>query len=583
LTAQENDVSRSPLPRENSFLVAAPAAATPLAPRSTAVAAADPAVTLPLPSIAIPDQCGLSAPAHRRRRATRHWGWRYLAKGPWPLLGMLIAQALLSLRLIWSNTTFRDEALYLWTGQLELAHWLHGVPAPGYFPTYLSGAPVVYPPIAAAASSVGGLAAARGLSLCFMLGATALLHGVTRRIFDRRAALFATALFAGIGSVQFLGALATYDAMALFLLAAATWTGVRAVYARPVPRYLMLASAGVALSLSNAAKYASTLFDPVVITVVMLLIWQRRGRGHGIMAALTMTMTVTALIAGALSIAGAGYLRGIEFTTVARQTGITPIPGVLFASGKWIGIVAILAIIGAASLSVTGNLPTKALAWSLATAVFLAPAEQARIHVITSLFKHVAYGAWFGCIVAGYGIGALALAVPVSKGRTALGVGVTTVAVAAIPGVFLASFHYAGWPRATPLISAMRAELPFARGPVLLEDAYLLEYYLGDRINWTYISSNYYFVYSDPVNGRFISNPSHAYTDAIHNDYFGLIELSYSKNAADGFDKVIKSAIDKYGGYRLVADIPYRTSANTGDFLIWLRRYSGHQYAGAVP
>ena len=61
-----------------------------------------------------------------------------------------------------------------------------------------------------------------------MLGATVLLHGVTRRIFDRQSAAFATALFAGLGSAQFLGAFATYDAMALFLLATAVWMGVRA-------------------------------------------------------------------------------------------------------------------------------------------------------------------------------------------------------------------------------------------------------------------------------------------------------------------------------------------------------------------
>ena len=48
----------------------------------------------------------------------------------------------------------------------------HPVPP---FPAYFSGAPVIYPPLAALADSVGGLAGARLLSLVFMLGATALL------------------------------------------------------------------------------------------------------------------------------------------------------------------------------------------------------------------------------------------------------------------------------------------------------------------------------------------------------------------------------------------------------------------------
>ncbi len=94
------------------------------------------------------------------------------------LLAILTIQAALSLRLVRSNSAFTDEALYLWAGHLEWAHWLHGTPIPP-FPTYFSGAPVIYPPIAAIADSLGGLAAARILSLCFMLGATALLWATT--------------------------------------------------------------------------------------------------------------------------------------------------------------------------------------------------------------------------------------------------------------------------------------------------------------------------------------------------------------------------------------------------------------------
>ena len=88
---------------------------------------------------------------------------------------------------------------------------------------------MIYPPIGAAADAIGGLAAARALSLCFMLIATILLHGVTKRIFNRSAAAFAAAVFAGVGATEYLGAFATYDALALTLLATATWLGMRAV------------------------------------------------------------------------------------------------------------------------------------------------------------------------------------------------------------------------------------------------------------------------------------------------------------------------------------------------------------------
>ena len=131
---------------------------------------------------------------------------------------MLLVQAALSARLLWSNTAFQDEALYLRAGHLEWARWLHDAPIPN-FPAYFSGAPVLYPPLGALADSVGGLAAARILSLCFMLGVTALLWGTAARLYGQRAALLSTALFATLAGTQFLGAFATYDAMALFLLA----------------------------------------------------------------------------------------------------------------------------------------------------------------------------------------------------------------------------------------------------------------------------------------------------------------------------------------------------------------------------
>ena len=80
------------------------------------------------------------------------------------LMIILTIQAVLSLRLVWSNTAYIDEATYLWAGHLEIAHWLHGAPVP-LFQTWFSGAPVVYPPIAAVADSLGGLIGARILSL----------------------------------------------------------------------------------------------------------------------------------------------------------------------------------------------------------------------------------------------------------------------------------------------------------------------------------------------------------------------------------------------------------------------------------
>jgi hypothetical protein len=145
----------------------------------------------------------------------------------WGLAAILIVQALLSFRLVRADTAFQDEAAYLWAGHLEWAHWLHGTSIPP-FPAYFSGAPFIYPPIAALADSAGGLAAARILSLAFMLAATGLLWDTARRLFGARAAFFAAALFAVLGPVLHLGAFATYDALSVLFLGLAMWLLVHA-------------------------------------------------------------------------------------------------------------------------------------------------------------------------------------------------------------------------------------------------------------------------------------------------------------------------------------------------------------------
>src|SRR5579872_4174273 len=108
---------------------------------------------------------------------------------PWPLLAVLAVQAALSASLVRTRTAFGDEALYLSAGHLEWSHWLHGSQIPVY-QTWFSGAPVLYPPIGAIADSLGGLAAARVLSLFCMLGVTSFAWGTaTRLLADRNAAL----------------------------------------------------------------------------------------------------------------------------------------------------------------------------------------------------------------------------------------------------------------------------------------------------------------------------------------------------------------------------------------------------------
>jgi 4-amino-4-deoxy-L-arabinose transferase-like glycosyltransferase len=101
-----------------------------------------------------------------------------------------------------------DESLYIYSGHQLIYELWHGGGSP-YFEAYFSGAPDFYPVVAAMADATGGLVAARLMSLVFMLSATALLYGATRRTFGYWPAVSACGLFVSLGITQFLGAYAT--------------------------------------------------------------------------------------------------------------------------------------------------------------------------------------------------------------------------------------------------------------------------------------------------------------------------------------------------------------------------------------
>ena len=380
-----------------------------------------------------------------------------------PLLVILIAQAGLSLRLIWSNTAFQDEALYLWAGRLEWAHWLHGTPLPAYpFAVYFSGAPVAYPPLGALASDAWGLAGARVLSLIFMLGATALLYSVTRWLtLDRRAAMVAAAVFAFLGPTQNLGAFATYDAMALFLLALAAWLAIRSG-----GRWgeLFLVACALALVAADVTKYAALLWNPVVIALAVL----GPAKGTPLRAAergIRLVIYGTAVALPLLFLAGgSSYVTGVMFTTLSRGIpGTTPPLDVIADAFNWIGVAFLLALIGFALNFSTGHRRSYWLCGILVAAALLAPLNQARIDTLTSLQKHVTFGCWFAAIVAGYAATALTRRVNPRKGWR-----VPAVAVAAILfiGVFQASNMFTWWPNASGMTRELSAAISQVEMPV---------------------------------------------------------------------------------------------------------------------
>jgi len=485
------------------------------------------------------------------RRAGRP-GVRSLVVAQWPLFAILAVQAALSLRLIWSNTAFQDEALYLRAGHLEWARWLHQTPIPD-FPAYFSGAPVIYPPLGALADSIGGLAAARVLSLCFMLGVTSLLWAVTARLYGRRAALLAAGLFATLAGAQFLGAFATLDAMALFLLALSAWFGVRSADCQFRTRTALLVTTGASLAVADAVKYATALFTPVVLAAVALAAWRKHQGGAWLAALVTVLCSWLVLVAAAVVAGGREYRLGIASTTLARPRSDVPVTTVLHSAYVWTSLILVLAVLGTV-LASRGNTRGKLLPAVLAAAALLVPAEQARLHTTVGLQKHVVLGAWFAAIAAGYAMARLSR---VDPGRGWAPVMALPIAASTLFGSMgQAAFLYKVWPNAARVVGVLRSAIHSHPGNYLAEDYDVEAYYLRAEVPWQRWSNTYYFSYRGGLPGA----PS--YQVAINSHYFSLVILNFGDTAAA--DTQLTADMRHAGGYYVLA--------RADQFTIWASR-----------
>jgi hypothetical protein len=489
---------------------------------------------------------------------------------------VLAVQALLSLRLV-GRPVVQDEATYVDAGNAEIGHWLHGAGTLPY-PTFFSGAPVVYPPLSAAVHGVGGLIATRLLSLCFMLAATALLWAVARRLVGGLAALCAVGLFAATGAVQYMGALATFDALALMLLAGACWCAVRAVDVPGGRRATLLTLVCVLLVAANVTKYASALWDPVVVAVAGAWEARQEGRRSGLtVSAVTGVGTLAGL--GILLLAGGGdYWQGVLFSTLHRTAdGGTPPLVILGWSAAWVGLVAALAVAGAVMLGRWS--PDRALVgWVLAAAVFLAPLNQARIGVIISLFKHVGFGAWFAVIPAGYAVAVLLNVgatrkwrVPAGLGTAAAGTAAAVVAAAAVIGVAGSQAQTEPALYSPVAVAKLRPMLASNAGPWLADSPTVIIYYTGTpSMQWR---NTYGFTYIEPHTGRVLKG-TEAYLTALRHNYFGVVVLRSGRMSIP-VNRAIYRECQKSPRYDLTVIREDRGPEGPAKLLVWRRSSSG--------
>ena len=399
--------------------------------------------------------------AHKRTR--RRWRW--------PLFAILAVQTGISMILLRSNSAFTDEALYLWAGHLEWAHWLHGTPLPDGggltqpFQTYFSGAPQIYPPIGALADWLGGITAARVLGMTFMLGATLMLYLVAAKLFDRTVAVSAAALWS-IGEPTLRLAFATFDPVAVFFASLAVWL---IVHARSKRRHgEIVAAAAVVAALSSVIAYSNAVFLPVIF-VVAFMVWRPvLGPGRAAMS--------TAWLAAATVLTFLGLLTilhdwpGIIHTVFARDLSYDHQPLTLVVDQSWTysGVIPFAAL-GSAALAVLARAEQRWFVSILALSSLVVPLAQIHATTAWSIDKHLAEGLWFAAIAAGYGCAQIVQLVG-RQWRQSVAAGASVLL--AFPLAYGAqsawkAYHY--WPNATSFVSAFRKVVASQPGPILVE------------------------------------------------------------------------------------------------------------------
>jgi hypothetical protein len=516
------------------------------------------------------------------------------------LIAICTVQTALSLTLIWSNTAYIDEANYLWVGRLEIANWLHGASWPSsYADGLFSGSPIIYPPIGAIADSIGGLAAARILSLAFMLGATLLLYLTASPLISRRAALITTALWA-LSEPAIRLAFATYDPLSVFLTACSAWLIVQATFRRRSG--LFVSAAALALALANLSAYSGIVIDPVVIAFALLLWSPGASTRQALLRAAWFMGTLILFFSLVMSLSHAWG--GLHYTVVARNIAdYQSVAAILSEFLQYSGLILALALTGAIAAASAEPRSRAVLLAILCCAALIVPAAQLHDQTAWSIDKHLAYGIWFATIPAGYGVNELVRLVPGSSrklGSLCCAVALVYMAVSSWQSAWA---RYHAWPDAATFIHEFEPWAAQSSGYIFVpgHERNIAEYYTPQGRNWTRWSSS---PSLSPPGGR-ATWPSY-YSTQLHDQDYGLIVLFYSTSFSsapelpgadlvsprnptqgDTSQELLRLVGDNTGQpgltaltlvlesdkrYRLVAVGPYNNTGNHSIFAIWQKK-----------
>ena len=502
-----------------------------------------------------------------------------------PLLFVLVAQSCIALTL--NNSAFIDEGCYLFAGHSEWSALFGGPTPPTDYPTYFSGSPYLYPLLGAIANSLGGLGAARGLSLLFMLGATVMLYRATTLLFGRGAAVWSAALFALCGPALFMSHLATFDAPAVFLLAAGLWFAIRSSGDK-----VLFLEAIVLLVLAAAFKYAALVYAVPVVAVAAICSIPKVGWRWAAVRGAVLGFLFLLLAFGLLCLAGQPTVSGLVSTTLNRPLATNTTAQVARSSAVYIGFLFILGSIGALWFTLRARRSTPAAAtaapaqghaqpparsggplvdgWSwkvrlLLAAVLLgsaliAPLGDMRLHTVTSLEKHAGYGLLLAAPMGGWLLDRLAGRSP---WRTA-----PVLALVGALGAFGANQaheFFSEWISSTAYVQSAEGAIAQQKPgtQILIEDPWVLRYSMGDAGTKFAWNDTYSFAYTSDTGAKLTGLP--AYQAAIAEQYFGVVLIDYQASA--GIDGQLDQALATSGYQR--ATVPSYSRRGWDDVEIW--------------
>lgn len=499
-----------------------------------------------------------------------------------PLALILVAQALLSMRLIGRTYASGDEGRYIYAGHQLIYEFWHGGGSP-YFETSFAGAPVIYPLLAAMVDHISGLAGVRLMSLAFMMTATATLFVTTRRLFGYLPGLLAAGLFAGLGLTHGLGALATCDAMAVMLMAMSTYCAVRTGDDEPhATRWLL--SVPVALVVANSAKYMTIICDPPVIAFAALQV-SSSGLKRVTQRVIALGLATAALLVLAAFLAGGGYVAGIVFSALAwagRNPAVfaaTKVPGgvILADTWQWMGaVIAISAVSLAIAWFARRDLRLTLLIALAIVAGLMVTAEGMHLHNVESMRRHDGYAAWFACMAAGSVLSHFR-----AQGRNLAVAALAPVCLATAAG--LSGMHYSklgaaalegqGSKARLLVASELRPYLELRGGRFLLggPDGAQLLYIDAAGVPWYRYNDDLYIKYPIPGRGGDSHGQAHgqacftprpgcmylegiaAYRAAIRAHWFSLVSMYGAQGSRQ--DLAIEQAVERTRGYVLLTTV----------------------------